>query len=509
MLQRMGRAGRHRDGKIILLMSSGLEEVRYKKTIVQHQCIQKAISNQDTCFSLYRPQQSIITSLPVCIEREFNLSKNQIYLGKNGAVLTTAPGPKNMKTYFHPGEAQPLPSTALVEQAYTLSLGKYLEWQKSLGATFLVPHSCTTVRLFRLFSDFESLENLPEPLSISYAASKPPTSTFMPCEKPRIYTERHRLDKLEDRMLQAIAEMSVYTDPNHAAPNKFKYLSIFEEILGNYGMKDGTIGAVDSNSLNRTKDLILKQEDIPDNFFDEPFTPEIRIINRLSQLTDNNPTSSKSTLVKAPQSVQRSQRVAFGKVENPNMKAFNLEPKKLENSGSLQLNSSQIQVLLPKRRQLSTIIASSSTSLDSEIASPKVSKQRCLPGRSKYLDYEAGCVNETEDDDNDEDSSHASLNAFIDDRSELTVEGSGNPVSGSQEETVGPPSFDDMMAFYRRTALQSQVDPRFKTAPRQFAKKIKLKLQPVTDLSLSEPECDGMVTDLPLDDIDWSSDLDL
>jgi hypothetical protein len=77
MLQRMGRTGRKRDGRIVLLLSEGKEEQQYKKTQTQYKSVQRAIQNQNRSFQLWLENPRMIPTgmvRPVCRQMRLEIS---------------------------------------------------------------------------------------------------------------------------------------------------------------------------------------------------------------------------------------------------------------------------------------------------------------------------------------------------------------------------------------------------------------------------------------------------
>lgn len=60
MLQRMGRTGRKRDGKIFVLLTEGREVNQYERTDAQYKSIQAAIMSQDKVFQLFKENPLVL-----------------------------------------------------------------------------------------------------------------------------------------------------------------------------------------------------------------------------------------------------------------------------------------------------------------------------------------------------------------------------------------------------------------------------------------------------------------
>jgi hypothetical protein len=190
--------------------------------------------------------------------------------------------------------------------------------------------------------------------------------------------------------------------------------------------------------------------------------------------------------------------------KNPDIYKKVLSPlKSMSLTSPTQVASSQNIRFLPQRRQHVII---STSSIEPSPAKHSYDEKAAFRKRSKFVDFEATC-SEKSDREDDHESITTSMVGFIDDRSEISETETENSGFLSGTSKTEAPSPEGMMAFYRRTAQQSQVDPYFRTAPRQFAPKVKLKFA-VAGSDSSDRE-EPMPDENQFDDINWSSDLDL
>ncbi|PJF17574.1 hypothetical protein PSACC_02612 [Paramicrosporidium saccamoebae] len=433
MLQRIGRTGRSRGGKIVLLLSKGREEQRYQSTLTQHKAVQRAISDPAAHFVLFSPKKSLCPSAPVLLERHFDLRANSNFL-ESRKVLGVNQRTRSKKSNRNAGWVSNLIPESLFNQITIPRIDRFISWQTSLSASFMVPHSNTTRRFVQLLGDFEHADYLPAGPTMN-APSRLVGSTL---------SKRCVDDDLEAKMLHAINEMHVFTRQNHEPQSWLDYERAFDVFYAQ------PRSSVDFNV-----------QDIPEDFFND-------------SLAETN-----SDIYKAVLSPLKSMSLT-----SPN-----------------QATSSQ-NVHVPLQRRQHVIISTSP--VESSSAQQSYNEKVAPRKRSKFVDFEATC-SEKSDREDDHESITTSMAEFIDDGSDiLETEHSGSLSDASKTD---PPSSDGMMAFYRRTAHQSQVDPYFRTAPRQFAPKIKLKFAVASsDSSVREEQ---MLDEDQFNDINWSSDLDL
>jgi hypothetical protein len=449
--------------------------------------VQKAITNANTNFLFYRPEQRILLEPPVCIEREFNLSLNANYLQQAAAAASTKLKKKVLSNADSTTSFVPIP-VVLFSQTRSPVLDRYVAWQRSMGASFIVPHSRSTARLCNLLKEFEALDPLPL------------GPTFLPrlaCAPSGIHTDEQI--SLIQEMEDAIVEMGEFERPSRVPIPWDLYGEYFQEAFPSPQDLD------DKNSMRHNIKSSLDAEnplyalhnlqDVPDNFFDDSVV----------SCASNSPLKS----VLLPLKVMTLEPNVSDQLSNfvPPVRAVcQTNSSTMSNTRLATDFSSPAPLSLIQRRQGVNIIATSSME-SSPVKSKGPSAKRLCLSKCKYFDYEASC---SDDDAREEDheSMSASLAAFIDDRTEVTEE---DLTENDKEDCSEPPSSEGMMAFYRRTAFQSQVDPQFTTAPRQFASKTRLNYGKVYDDTSGETTTSSpqILASVQLEDVNWSSDLDL
>lgn len=448
MLQRMGRTGRHRDGTIVLLQSAGREEQRYQKTISKHSSVQKAISNPADHFTFFHPDLELIPRGIKPLEREFCVDDNLAVL--EAAKKAPLRGPKKSTRI---DRAAPLPASVLpvhlLTAVETPKTGRHLSWEKIPGATFQVGRSLATERLFYLFRAFEEIENrMLESSEQLYAKGD-----------AEDHGSVHAIE-LEALMQSAIDEMQRFKSSSRSVKSWSDHCALFDSFMsGRFSQgRDKTPDAPTENPL------LLGEDALSDGFFND-------------------------------------EQMSIGSLEGlAPFKSLNLENNSRPRDPVASSAHEELSQLGPLRRPQVGVLNTSSMGPGSA-----TSESPCSPlKRSRFVDIEAGC-SETSclATGNDEDESGAtSLDGFIDDRSEVT-EYDNTDSNGEQENEL---SSEGMMAFYRRSAYGSQPDPRFKTMPKQFALRTKLKLETLSEsASSTDPDGKGMVAER----VDWSSDLEL
>ncbi|KAL7754370.1 3'-5' DNA helicase [Sorochytrium milnesiophthora] len=77
MLQRVGRTGRKRDGKVFILLTAGKEQEKYRRSQDGYKALQSSIRHQDRQFALYRKSTRVLPwvphAKPVCIKLRFHV----------------------------------------------------------------------------------------------------------------------------------------------------------------------------------------------------------------------------------------------------------------------------------------------------------------------------------------------------------------------------------------------------------------------------------------------------
>jgi ATP-dependent DNA helicase MPH1 len=101
MLQRMGRTGRKRDGKIILLMTEGREEENHKKSQQGYKNVQKSI-NEGRKMNFVKPVFRMGFPKPVCEKKELVIvqgdMQRQRELKKSGSSMSSESDTKRKKS---------------------------------------------------------------------------------------------------------------------------------------------------------------------------------------------------------------------------------------------------------------------------------------------------------------------------------------------------------------------------------------------------------------------------
>lgn len=455
MLQRMGRTGRHRDGTILLLQSAGREEQRYQRTVAQHSLVQKAISNPSGHYQLFQPKFDLLPPNINPLERDFCVDENLLFLDAMKKGIPKGSRKSTSITMNDPISIPTLP-TSVLDAVEIPRPGNYLSWEKTSGAFIHVSHSLATERFLELFRTFEEIEN-------QLLCSVGPLKS---CGKA-VSMENAELgnkNELDDMMQSAIKEMQRFTSQDSCIQTWTDHLALFSSYISH---KSPHVKKEASASLAHDP-LLLNQEDLSDDFFDDGSKMILDSLDGLAPF----------------------ESLSLG---------LGLELRCGNNPAPLSSSHDAISQPRPLNRRGQTGILYTS-SVDS---SPSESNSSPLPlKRSKFVDIEAGCEDLSFEMNDDDDTASGSLMDFIDDRSQISNHYS-NESHG--EDKSDPLSSDGMMAFYQRSAFASQPDPRFKTIPKQFALKNKLRLEVLGDSISSSASMENH----DLKPFDWSSDLEL
>ncbi|KNC96281.1 uncharacterized protein SPPG_08433 [Spizellomyces punctatus DAOM BR117] len=140
MLQRMGRTGRKRQGKVILLLTEGKEEDAHRRSQAQYKTVQKAITDQQgkklQMFSEDQCRMLPPGTKPVCVKMQLDIAQ---YTAKNGSKR-----PKRVSDATHEAEdaecVGPFLTTeeqkdydrryrVLEHEARTVDIARYTYWQ--------------------------------------------------------------------------------------------------------------------------------------------------------------------------------------------------------------------------------------------------------------------------------------------------------------------------------------------------------------------------------------------
>ncbi len=313
MLQRIGRTGRHRDGKIVLLLGAGKEEQRHRQTITQHRSVQKAINNAKETFSFFIPPTRIAPSraATTCVERHFDVSSNVAFLERRteaqprsaagGGTRRKESGGKAKSSLHH----TPSVFDSIAQYQFDAvppfpSLERLPPWQRTAGPYFVVSHSATTARLVDLYAQFDDLDQMPSPL-IRRADFAPETQAYEQRLLPRSPREDRQvaLGDLQSQMRQAIQQMtrrSAY--PEHALKPWAEYQSSFSALLS---PPPDVAASIQSDLPEAAPIATLHQSiAIPDDFFDDmedDFGPAARVdLPRAGEPSENKPAPNGSAL---------------------------------------------------------------------------------------------------------------------------------------------------------------------------------------------------------------------
>lgn len=164
MLQRMGRTGRKREGRILTLLTEGKEESNYKATQNQYKAVQKAITNQGKSFELWRESPRMIPNgmkHPPCVEQHMEITEYQKPAAVGGRRKSAALDGAAVSESTNSSDLTP---SQLADRNFLLgqdipvmkreapNLNEKLHWQSQLQPTFQVAHSARSRALVELIS---------------------------------------------------------------------------------------------------------------------------------------------------------------------------------------------------------------------------------------------------------------------------------------------------------------------------------------------------------------------
>ncbi|XP_054711011.1 Fanconi anemia group M protein-like [Uloborus diversus] len=187
LVQRMGRTGRFRKGRIIILLSEGKEEQTYKTCEYQKKSINQAIKKGFSGAQLYQNNPSLVPNgvKPVCVKKNVEIEVKKIPTKKKQNKATAYLNEEEKTEYDAcfkvPQNDQPLlPSSEMVslkpqkqvlqsgsslhqQNDSQLSFSKWILWQTTPQRTHFVSHSRQTSTLVEIMELIEtSSENIPK-----------------------------------------------------------------------------------------------------------------------------------------------------------------------------------------------------------------------------------------------------------------------------------------------------------------------------------------------------------
>ncbi|XP_054711008.1 Fanconi anemia group M protein-like [Uloborus diversus] len=187
LVQRMGRTGRFRKGRIIILLSEGKEEQTYKTCEYQKKSINQAIKKGFSGAQLYQNNPSLVPNgvKPVCVKKNVEIEVKKIPTKKKQNKATAYLNEEEKTEYDAcfkvPQNDQPLlPSSEMVslkpqkqvlqsgsslhqQNNSQLSFSKWILWQTTPQRTHFVSHSRQTSTLVEIMELIEtSSENIPK-----------------------------------------------------------------------------------------------------------------------------------------------------------------------------------------------------------------------------------------------------------------------------------------------------------------------------------------------------------
>ena len=158
MLQRMGRTGRKRDGKIVVLLSEGKEQQKYNKTQSQYKAIQKAIMNQGqggrsgSTLTMVQEEPRMIPfgmRHPSCIQMKIQIPDFVKLVRKGGAKKGSAISEDQSSSTVQLSIAQEVqyqqlfgrePTESFASLDRKLDLSRHIHWQCVLQKSHVIGH---------------------------------------------------------------------------------------------------------------------------------------------------------------------------------------------------------------------------------------------------------------------------------------------------------------------------------------------------------------------------------
>ncbi|KAI9144812.1 hypothetical protein BKA69DRAFT_744589 [Paraphysoderma sedebokerense] len=164
MLQRMGRTGRKREGRVCVLLTEGKEVESFKRSQFSYKDVQKAIIQQDKTFELYRENPMLLPRgyRPVCVKMEMSIAKINRNEGngkrKRNEKLNGSGPYLDTEEYVQYTTKYRLG----VDSLPTVSINRFPEWQQSFRTVYAIQHSSRSnqfVELNRISLDLKDQED--------------------------------------------------------------------------------------------------------------------------------------------------------------------------------------------------------------------------------------------------------------------------------------------------------------------------------------------------------------
>lgn len=569
MLQRVGRTGRHRDGKVFLLLSQGKEEQRHRRTVEQHAAVKRAIENPKINFTFFKPQALIFPPdlTLTCVERNFNLENNTAFLelrsaNSKGISLSKANNAQGgmIRESIPASILKATPCPSFINNEVCI-----LSYQKTLSPTFLIPHSHSTKMLVQILSQFDAIgESEMELDNCSWLdASKAKSAINSPTRKPpenflpkyaRSTPDYGDAQLLGGKLKDAIKEMSRFRDAFYKPVDVDVYVVAFQsgisplsgipivfhpiENATGIGDLDSAVGIKDKTeavgiksqsekddfSFDIPEEVLLGITNLPDDFFtdscidmvpegirhfsDSPKLPSdpynlehpsefqlaiAKEVNTTLDIAMGTPSSSIVSSILPSRVETPKSRYPKTKILTSALRASNVttaakaesycEPPLVKDNMTSQDQESAPFVPKGKWNISKALISSELKSTPSTVKPSKKSKTFI----SRFIDTQAECEDGEKSTDNLFSASDiGSLADFIDDGESDKDGGLAGDETGSSgpiNRMTSAPSSGAMMAFYRRTAFESQSQASlgvFKTSSKRFAPRIKLNFKAET-----------------------------
>lgn len=550
MLQRIGRTGRHREGKIKLLLTAGKEERNYQQTQAQQRTVSRSIMRNN--FTMYKPRSEQIPQRQLesmlCVERVFELAANKKALEDN--LLNPSIKRKKAKTFLRCSISE-----STLANAIKPVLGRYISDQRRLSPSILVPHSKRSILICSLVP-----KNILDDSRPQNQSNHNDPSNQIPSDD---------IEVIRDTLQNAIDEMKPFTDPFSQYLPLSIYSVVFEMI---YLVKDKSnsksqnistngdettdnLKTVSLNGVNvpkvyltenelskfeidqdRFKKLLVKNsletdysltsanekfEEIPDELLEDliqnssineieiPKPTNIYQATEMVQdlmIKNSNYPSIEKLGINDDEVEQAIETLSPGipdkylidsqfppinhKFDDPGAKnCSNLSVPKTKTSQNY-LNEEEL-IIAPRKRRMTNVVAQTSPLSSLQVPSPHL--KRSTKRKTKNLETNSKSI-------------FLDLQAGCSGSSEGDTDMIGtnsqatsldgfivDSVSESFDEHIEESIFDekgssqDMMSLYRRTAHQTQADPAFfTTAPRQFMVRPNFHEVPPTSSPLSK-----------------------
>ncbi|KAK9716906.1 3'-5' DNA helicase, variant 2 [Basidiobolus ranarum] len=195
LLQRMGRTGRKRQGRICMLLSEGKEEQMYKQSQNSYKLIQRAIAS-GAKITLFNGNPKLLPAdvSPVCVKETLTIPEYQVKVAKKSRRKTIEQDVHMIKDMDDDIEGQYIRFLSRIESS-NVSLSKFAKYQTTLTSTYTVPHSQRTIDFVNIMSGMETLGfindeedlyglQLQEHLNMSDVI--PLKTHHLPLKKPRV-----------------------------------------------------------------------------------------------------------------------------------------------------------------------------------------------------------------------------------------------------------------------------------------------------------------------------------